>query len=446
MRAFRQAVWRRSKRRRLRPWVWVALILVAAGGAYAAGRLLPWPGQSAGSHPIVTPGLPVSSAAGGRLSSTGTPTHLTAEQIMSQVRWRYGQAAPQPRFTVTYWLIRYTSTDSQGQPLTEYARVYVPDNLGAKVPLVSFAPGTTGLADSCATSLEQPQVHNLGDYQAHYLALASQGSVVVAPDYEGMRDPNRLHHYMVGDLEGRAVLDAIRAAGQMRPVALASNGHVYLAGYSQGGQAAAFADQIAPTYAPDLHISGYIGYAPVSDVKRTWQDILHGSTLDWFGPYVLASYSDYYHDQPETDKVLLPRWSEHLMSDVQAHCIDSAPHFWGEKPDQIYTPEFLAALADGQLAAHGYPVLAAELGANSALGDTTPTPKLLVQGEKDDVILPAQTSDFAARLCLNRAGAVSEQVIPGANHYTIPVAGFAVVWQWIQNLEAGQPAPTQCPA
>lgn len=439
---FRSGGWRFGKKRRPTWKVLVPAVLVVAAAAFAAGRLWPWSGQPL--HPIVTPGLPPATNTAGRLLDAGAEQRLALPQIEQQVRWRYGKETPALHYEVAYRTIRYTSTDSDGTQLNEYARVYLPVGAVDKLPTMAFAPGTTGLGDACAASLEQPLVRNLGDYQASFLALASQGIIVVSPDYEGMRDPGRLHHYMVGDLEGRAVLDALRAAAKVGGVGSASNGRVYLAGYSQGGQAAAFADQIAPTYAPDLKVAGYIAYAPVSDVKRTWQDILHGSTLDWFGPYVLASYSDYYQDHLNIDQVLLPKWTAHLTDDVVSHCIDSAPHFWGTKPDQLYTPGFLAALSDGKLADHGFAVLASELSANTVLSDTTATPKLLVQGDKDNVILPAQTADFKAKLCQNRAGAVHEEVIPGADHYTIPVAAFQVAWQWIQAREAGQPAPTDC--
>lgn len=440
---FRSGAWRFGRKRRRPTWkLIVPVVLLVGAAAFAAGRF--WPGGGAPLHPIITPGLPPANNTAGRLLDAGAEQRLTMQQIEQQVRWRYGKDTPALRYEVSYRVIRYTSTDSDGSQLNEYARVYLPVGISGKVPTLAFAPGTTGLGDACAASLEQPQVRNLGDYQASFLALASQGMIVVSPDYEGMRDPGRLHHYMVGDLEGRAVLDALRAAGKIQDAAAAASGRVYLAGYSQGGQAAAFADQIAPTYTPDLKVAGYIAYAPVSDVKRTWQDILHGSTLDWFGPYVLASYGDYYQEKLKIDQILLPKWTAHLTDDVVSHCIDSAPHFWGTKPDQIYTPQFLAALNDGNLAQHGYTVLAAELSANSALNDTTATPKLLVQGDKDNVILPAQTADFKAKLCQNRAGAVHEEVIASADHYTIPVMAFQAVWQWIQAQEAGQPAPTDC--
>jgi hypothetical protein len=442
LKPFRSGTWRFGKRRRVSLRVWLMLTLLVGVGAFAAGRFVPL-GKTA-VHPIVTPGLPAASEVGGRVLDAGLSQPLNLQQIESQVRWRYGKDTPAPKFPVTFRLVRYTSTDSNGKQVNEYARVYVPQGATTKLPMLAFSPGTTGLGDACASSLEQPLVRNLGDYQAHALALASQGIMVVIPDYEGMRDPGRLHHYMVGDLEGRAVLDAMRAASKVRGVGANFNGRAYLAGYSQGGQAAAFADQIAPTYAPDLKIAGYIAYAPVSDVKRTWQDILHGSSLDWFGPYVLTSYSDYYSEKLDINQVLLPKWTAHLTDDVVSHCIDSAPHFWGTKPDQIYTSGFLAALNDGQLTNHGFSTLAAELSANSVLGDTTATPKLLVQGGKDNVILPAQTKDFKAKLCQNRAGAVHQQDFPDGDHYTIPVLAFQAVWQWVQSQESGQSAPTDC--
>ncbi|MGH2417137.1 MAG: alpha/beta fold hydrolase [Candidatus Limnocylindria bacterium] len=89
------------------------------------------------------------------------------------------------------------------------------------------------------------------------------GFIVVATDYEGLGTPG-LHPYFVGESEGRAVLDAARAArGFICPD---KDDTVALAGHSQGGHAALFAAELAPTYAEDLPVVGTVAVAPAGDL------------------------------------------------------------------------------------------------------------------------------------------------------------------------------------
>src|SRR5262249_4900696 len=71
--------------------------------------------------------------------------------------------------------------------------------------------------------------------------------------------------YLVGESEGRAVLDAARAARQLPTGA---GKRVLIAGHSQGGHAALFAGEIANEYAPELRVLGVASGAPVPDPGR----------------------------------------------------------------------------------------------------------------------------------------------------------------------------------
>src|SRR5262249_11779323 len=92
--------------------------------------------------------------------------------------------------------------------------------------------------------------------------VVSQGYVVVATDYEGLGTPGT-HPYLVGESEARGVLDIIRAAHQIRDTK--ANDTAFVWGQSQGGQAALFAGEIAPTYAPGIDLKGVASGAPATD-------------------------------------------------------------------------------------------------------------------------------------------------------------------------------------
>ena len=127
-------------------------------------------------------------------------------------------------------------------------------------PVVTWAHGTTGTADICAPSKAKDVASTLPDIAE----FVRDGYVVVATDYEGLGTPG-LHPYLVGESEGRGVLDAGTLLATSPDAHADANVAIY--GYSQGGHAVLFAGQIAPTYAPDLHIVGDVAGAPVGDLK-----------------------------------------------------------------------------------------------------------------------------------------------------------------------------------
>src|SRR4051812_38416743 len=64
-------------------------------------------------------------------------------------------------------------------------------------PVVSWAHGTTGLADECAPSIKPDQ-----SITALYNGLLDAGYAVTATDYEGLGMPGR-HPYLVGESQAR---------------------------------------------------------------------------------------------------------------------------------------------------------------------------------------------------------------------------------------------------
>ena len=80
-------------------------------------------------------------------------------------------------------------------------------------PVLSWAHGTRGIADVCAPSRRTDWVQQLPAVRE----LIAQGFVVVATDYEGLGTAG-VHPYLVGESEGRGVLDIVRAAGNLPKV------------------------------------------------------------------------------------------------------------------------------------------------------------------------------------------------------------------------------------
>jgi len=422
----------------------LALLLLLLIATVAFGAVVPWSYQPE-PKPVVVNSLPhpyPTLDAGAILSRIDEPS-LTLAQVQASSHEDYGRFTIPAKYGVARSLISYRSYDTDGTPLVIYARIYRP--IGVQhAPILGFAPGTTGVGDACAPSLEVPRVASWANYESHMLTYAGQGYATVITDYEGMRDPGRLHHYMVGQLEGRAVLDSVRALINVgRKSDQLDTNHVFLAGYSQGGHAALWADQIAPSYAPELKLSGIVGFGAVVSVEQTLADVTHGSNLDWFGPYVLVSYSDYYHEAYPLDQILQPKYRDNLIADVTTHCINTAVEFWGTDPAAVFTPPFVAALQTRSLVS-SYPDLASRLQQNAVGAITTTTPKLLNGGTKDIVVLPQQQTDALATLCRNPTAPVHLREYPEATHYNTMAVSLVDVLGWMKAVESGINPPNDC--
>lgn len=380
--------------------------------------------------------------AGQVLSQTDSVTY-TLPQVQALSHQDYGRYTIQAKYAVKRSLITYRSYDSDGLPITIYARVYQPVGV-TKAPIFGFAPGTTGIGDECAASLEVPKVASWANYESHMVTYAGQGYAAVITDYEGMRDPGRLHHYMVGQLEGRAVLDSVRALINLnRHTDLLDTSNIFLSGYSQGGHSSLWADQIASSYAPELKIKGVVVFAPVVYVDETLADVTQGANLDWFGPYVLVSYADYYHDTYPLASILQPKYLQNLKADVISHCINTDIEYWGTDPAAVYTPQFIEALKTHTLAS-SYPLLAERMMANNLGSIPTATPKLINGGTKDITILPQQISNALSMFCNTSAAPVHMHEYPGATHYNTMAVSIVDTLQWMDQLRTGKAAPNDC--
>ena len=119
----------------------------------------------------------------------------------------------------------------------------------------------------------------------------ADGYVVAATDYPGMGTPSPAS-YLIGTSEGNSVLDAARAAAEIRQTHAGSD--VLLWGHSQGGQAVLFAAQDARTYAPDLHVRAVAVAAPAAELGELLTDDLVDDSGVTLGSYAFDAYAKVY--------------------------------------------------------------------------------------------------------------------------------------------------------
>ncbi|MFY1657576.1 lipase family protein [Micromonospora sp. WMMD1274] len=172
--------------------------------------------------------------------------------------------------------LMYRSTDSNGRAVGvtgAYIEPWAAWRGTGPRPLVAVASGTMGQGDQCAPSfaLQHPLTLTGDTLSVGYEALAiyrllATGAAVVVTDYVGLGATDRLHTYVNRLDEGRALLDAARAARTVPGASVTDRSRVGLYGYSQGGGASAAAAELQPAYAPDVPLAGtYVG-APPADL------------------------------------------------------------------------------------------------------------------------------------------------------------------------------------
>jgi pimeloyl-ACP methyl ester carboxylesterase len=162
-------------------------------------------------------------------------------------------------------LVLYSSETPQGKTVAVSGSVAVPRVKRPKGgwPVITWAHGTTGVADVCAPSRDfegTPNPTGEAYINADLNAWLAAGYAVLRTDYQGLGTPGK-HPFLVGKAEGRGVLDIVQAARELDP----RIGKRYLiAGHSQGGHAALFAAGEARKYLPKLRLRGTVALAPAS--------------------------------------------------------------------------------------------------------------------------------------------------------------------------------------
>jgi dienelactone hydrolase len=164
--------------------------------------------------------------------------------------------------------ILYTSTTPAGKRVTVSGTVSVPKGKAPKGgwPVITYAHGTTGIADKCAPSRNRangPATSYISYIDPIQNSWLEAGYAVARTDYQGLGTPG-IHAFLIGKAEGRGVLDIVRAARDLNPKI--SKRYV-IAGHSQGGHAALFAAGEAAKWVPDLKLKGTVVFAPASHLR-----------------------------------------------------------------------------------------------------------------------------------------------------------------------------------
>lgn len=327
--------------------------------------------------------------------------------------------------------ILYRSVGLLGEPIAVSGVILVPDGpapAGGR-PVVAWAHPTSGVVPRCAPSIALQVFRSIQGLPQ----MLARGWVVVATDYPGLGTPGP-HPYLVGDSEGRAVLDSVRAARALPGAHASARFAVW--GHSQGGQAALFAGRMAIDYAPELSLVGVAAAAPATDLETLLQADFETSGGRNLTAMTLWSWSRVF------DVPIKPLVEPAAMPAVDAlanECIESFYDMLQRMVSQRGLEHSFLTVPDITRIEPWRRLLLA-----NSPGPLPGVPLLVVQGDADRLVLPAVTRAYAARQCA--AGDVVRLVIlPGVNHGFAGRDGAGEATAWIADRFAGRPPLSDCP-
>lgn len=261
-----------------------------------------------------------------------------------------GLTVIEAQYDVSTYALRYTTQD-RGEKVEATAFVTFPDGVepGAELPVILWLHPTMGFMDDCA-----PTAVGL-EGAAFPVLWASQGYIVVAPDYLGMRGfgegSEELHPYIIAEPTAVASLDALRSldalVAQHEVNVVPDKGRLIHWGPSEGGFAALWTDRYQEAYLPEYETVAVISAIPPTDLEAlTARGVSKFGATTGGVAAALTSMQQYY-DGPPLDQVLQPNVAAALPGEMADSCSDFPVAESMESIEQIYTPEGIAAATSG---------------------------------------------------------------------------------------------------
>jgi len=325
--------------------------------------------------------------------------------------------------------VMYKSKSIRGDDIAVTGLIATPDTPppagGYKV--LSWAHGTTGMADQCAPSL------GAADALPAVNAFLDKGWLVTGTDYEGLGTPG-LHPYIVGDSEARGVIDIVRAA---RDLSSDVSTDYVVWGHSQGGHASMFTAHIAHTWAPELHLVGAVAGAPPSQLNLVY-DFLKTSPYKYYLLMVGGAINAAYGDAAAPIGDVLNAQGQSMLPMLDEGCTD----LLAEKSEGLDVQSLMVQQADGTYNPFSNPVWGPLIAAQDPANFSTPvdTPILIIHGGADEQIPTVSSQILAGQLCATGQN-IERWMYPGRSHAGVIAPSLTSMTDWIAARFAGEPAP-----
>jgi len=324
----------------------------------------------------------------------------------------------------TMYRIMYTTRTQRGEIAAVTGLVAVPEGAAPEggFPVVSWAHGTDGMADTCAPSL------NPGANVGIANLLLDKGWAIAATDYVGEGTPG-LMPYIAGESAARNAIDIVRAARAIPGTAISRDYIVW--GHSQGGHTAMHADRIGRDYAPDLELRGVVAGAPPSQFPLLY-DFLKTSPFKHYLLMAAGGINAAYGDEAAPlDAILTPAGMEKLAL-LDEGCVGAVGDVLAPidaeslvKMDPFENDKWKAVLSEND---------------PQAFTKASPVPLLIIHGGADEQI-PTVSSEWLANHLCDLGQDLTRWVYPGQSHAGVVGSSAEDMLTWMEHRFAGDATP-----
>ena len=370
---------------------------------------------------------------------------------------------------VKAWKIAYVTTDVRERRFVATGVAVVPDSpppVGGR-PMLAWAHGTTGTAQSCGPSQVLDPVQPLNQYflpsgnswtdlgLPAMRPLLDQGYALVATDYQGLGGGGR-HQYVVSATQGRDTINSLRALYQIKEAQASKRAAVY--GWSQGGGSTIGAASL-PQYlnasnaaVQGIEIVGFVAMAPADvaamlpkpglsaeDATKAVQGFigLMSNNVFNFTHLVMNLWGTQaaFDDRLSLDDLLTEEGAKAVDQILLRKCVhvaaDTFNYAYGENYKTLLRPSMANANAwiDSMAAAGVQPVKPL-------------APVVIYWGTADTVVPPVMHLKYMQNVC-KLGGEVARIQLPGeVTHFGTPAASQSQYLEWLSDRFAGKPLPT----
>lgn len=373
---------------------------------------------------------------------------------------------------VNVWKIAYVSSDVQERKTLATGIIAAPQGIAPQSgrPIVAWAHGTTGTAQTCGPS----QVINPAQPLNQYFMLNGNswtdfglpamesfikaGYVIVATDYQGLGGGGK-HQYTVAATQGRDVINSIRAAASFKDVNPGLNAVVY--GWSQGGgatiAAAGLSDYLAKkgSIRDGISVLGFVAMAPfdVGVTLPTGQLTAAEATQylqklsDAFGTNVF-DFTHYAQNIWGMVAAFPELQLTDIFTDEGAKIADEVflrkcMHVASDTFNYTYSKNYKTLLRSPIKNANAW--IKANL-QSSVLPVKPMAPVIIYFGNHDTTVPPIMGKLYYEQMCKMGANMTRVQLPGDQNHFSTPATAEPFYVQWIADRFAGKLAPNGCEA
>ena len=213
---------------------------------------------------------------------------------MQQVIANFGAAGViTPSYAVDLYRVKYRTEYNDSTTVVTGA-LAIPQNPDCKSPLISYQHGTTS---------NKLGVPSYGSAELQIcLVFASEGNVLVAPDYIGLGGSIiPLHPYQHGFSQAHSTINLLRATRQLQvDLNFELSDQLFLFGYSQGGHATAAAVKyIEQDYASEFKVTAAMPMSGAYNLAGVQTEFINNGlpyATPGYLPYIVMGYQSVYHD------------------------------------------------------------------------------------------------------------------------------------------------------